>query len=75
MPDMTLDTRGQNCPLPVLRAKKAIAAVPKGGTLEVLATDPGAVADFEAFCEATGNALLEQSETGGVYRFLIKHTA
>jgi tRNA 2-thiouridine synthesizing protein A len=75
MADKTLDTRGQNCPLPVLKAKKAIAEVPIGGTLEVLATDPGAVADFEAFCKSTGNALVEQSESGGVYRFLIKRTA
>jgi tRNA 2-thiouridine synthesizing protein A len=75
MADKTLDTRGLNCPLPVLKAKKAIGEVPKGGTLEVLATDPGSVADFEAFCKSTGNALVEQSESGGVYRFLIKHTA
>jgi tRNA 2-thiouridine synthesizing protein A len=75
MADKTLDTRGLNCPLPVLKAKKAIGEVPKGGTLEVLATDPGSVADFEAFCKSTGNALVEQSESGGVYHFLIKHTA
>jgi tRNA 2-thiouridine synthesizing protein A len=75
MADKTLDTRGQNCPLPVLKAKKAIGEVPKGGTLEVLATDPGAVADFEAFCKSTGNALVERFESGGVYRFLIKRTA
>jgi tRNA 2-thiouridine synthesizing protein A len=74
MADKTLDTRGLNCPLPVLKAKKAIAEVPNGGMLEVLATDPGAVADFEAFCKSTGNALVEQSESGGVYRFLIKRT-
>ncbi len=74
MADKTLDAKGLNCPLPILKAKKAIAEVPKGGTLEVLATDPGAVADFQAFCKATGNALLEHSEIGGVYRFLIRHT-
>ncbi len=74
MADKTLDTKGLNCPLPILKTKKAIAGVPKGGTLEVLATDPGAVADFKAFCETTGNALLEHSENGGVYRFLIRHT-
>lgn len=73
MADKTLDAKGLNCPLPILKAKKAIAEVPKGGTLEVLATDPGAVADFQAFCKATGNALLEHSENGGVYRFLIRH--
>jgi tRNA 2-thiouridine synthesizing protein A len=75
MADKTLDTRGLTCPLPVLKAKRAIAEVPKGGTLEVLATDPGAVYDFEDFCKATGNALLEQSESRGVHRFLIKRTA
>jgi tRNA 2-thiouridine synthesizing protein A len=75
MADKTLDAKGLNCPLPILKAKKAIADVPKGGTLEVLATDPGAVADFQAFCKATGHALVEQSEAGGTYRFLIKRTA
>lgn len=74
MADKTLDTKGLNCPLPILKAKKAIAEVPKGGTLEVLATDPGAVADFQAFCKSTGNELVEHSEEGGVYRFLIRHT-
>ncbi len=73
MADKTLDTKGLNCPLPILKAKKAIAEVPKGGTLEVLATDPGAVADFQAFCKSTGNELVEHSEEGGVYRFLIRH--
>ena len=50
MADKTLDTKGLNCPLPILKAKKAILEVPAGGTLEVLATDPGSVADFQAFC-------------------------
>ena len=72
MADKTIDARGTNCPVPILRAKKAIVEVPAGGTLEVLATDPGSVPDFQAFCRQTGNALLEHSETGGVYRFLIK---
>ena len=75
MADMTLDTKGLNCPMPILKVRKAITEVPKGGTLEVLATDPGALADFEAFCSATGNALLEHSEDGGVYRIVIQHTA
>ena len=73
--DTTLDAKGLNCPLPILRAKKAIKDVPAGGTLEVLATDPGSVADFEAFCRATGNDLLESGEDGGVYRFLIKNSS
>ena len=75
MADMTLDTKGLNCPLPILKVKKAIDAVPKGGTLEVLASDPGSVADFEAFCRSTGNRMVEQSETAGVYRFLIQRAA
>lgn len=75
MADKTLDTKGLNCPLPILKAKKAIAEVPVGGTLEVLATDPGAVGDFEAFCRQTKHELLESTEAAGVYRFLIKRTA
>ena len=75
MADQLLDAKGLNCPLPILKAKKALKAVPDGGTLEILATDPGAVADFQAFCRATGNELLEHSEDGGVYRFVLKKTA
>jgi tRNA 2-thiouridine synthesizing protein A len=70
--DKTLDARGLTCPLPILKAKKALTEVPKGGTLEVLATDPGAVEDFQSFCKATGNTLVEQTEAAGVYRSLIK---
>jgi tRNA 2-thiouridine synthesizing protein A len=72
MADKTIDTKGANCPIPILKAKKAIAEVPEGGTLEVLATDPGAVADFQAFARQTGHQLVEHSESGGVYRFLLK---
>ncbi len=72
MADKTLDTKGLTCPLPILKAKKAIAGVPAGGTLEVLATDPGAGSDFEAFCKTGGHLLLERSEAGGVFRFLIR---
>ncbi len=75
MADQVLDAKGLNCPLPILKAKKALKAVPAGGTLEVLATDPGSAADFEAFCRTTGNELLESGNDGGVYRFLIKHVA
>jgi tRNA 2-thiouridine synthesizing protein A len=75
MPDKTLDLKGLACPLPILKTKKALSELPKGATLEVLATDPGAVADFLAFSESTGNALLEQSEQGGVYRFVLRHSA
>ncbi|HMT13282.1 MAG TPA: sulfurtransferase TusA family protein [Aestuariivirga sp.] len=72
MADKTLDAKGLNCPLPILRAKKAINEISPGQTLEVLATDPGAVADFAAFCRTTGNELMESGQTGNVYRFVIK---
>lgn len=70
--DEILDAKGLNCPLPILKAKKALKTVPAGNTLEIFATDPGSVADFAAFCRTTGNELLESSEEDGVYRFLIK---
>ncbi len=70
-----LDTKGLNCPLPILKAKKAINGLTAGDTLQVLATDPGAVKDFEAFCRATGHELVESGEDDGVYIFLIKKTA
>jgi tRNA 2-thiouridine synthesizing protein A len=75
MADAVLDAKGLNCPLPILKAKKALKDVPSGGTLEILATDPGSVADFEAFCRTTGNELVESGSDDGVYRFIIKHTA
>ncbi|MGH6814163.1 MAG: sulfurtransferase TusA family protein [Hyphomicrobiaceae bacterium] len=75
MADKTLDVRGLTCPLPALKAKKALAELARGGTLEVLATDPGAVADIQALCQATGDTLVAHSEAGGVFRFLIKHTS
>ncbi len=75
MADKTLDAKGLNCPLPILKAKKAIGDVPKGGTLEVLSTDPGSVADFDAFCRTTGNTMVEKTADGGVYRFVIQHTS
>ncbi|MSP89631.1 MAG: sulfurtransferase TusA family protein [Alphaproteobacteria bacterium] len=72
---VTLDTKGLNCPLPILRAKKAMKDVPVGGTLQVFATDPGAVKDFEAFCRTTGHQLLDWSEAAGIYTFNIKRVA
>lgn len=72
--DHVLDAKGLNCPLPILKARKALNEVPAGGTLEVLSTDPGSVADFEAFCRTTGNQLIESSAEEGVYKFLIRHT-
>ena len=75
MSEHLLDAKGLNCPLPILKARKALKDVPSGEVLEILATDPGAVADFQAFCRQTGNELVEHSENDSVYRFLIKHTA
>jgi tRNA 2-thiouridine synthesizing protein A len=71
-PAATLDATGLLCPLPVLKAKRALRSVPEGGVLEVLATDPGAVKDFEHFCRATGCEMLDSSERpDGVLRFLL----
>ena len=72
MADQLVDATGLNCPLPILRAKKALKDVAVGGTLQVLATDPGAVKDFEAFCRATGTDLLESKVDGKVFSFVIK---
>ena len=69
-----LDTKGLNCPLPVLKLKKALKDVPPGGIVQVLATDPGAVGDFEAFCRQTGNELIDAKTEGGVFVFLIRNT-
>jgi tRNA 2-thiouridine synthesizing protein A len=74
MADKLLDAKGLNCPLPILRAKKALKELPTGGTLEIQATDPGAIKDFEAFCRTTGNELLESRVDGKTYIFVIKHT-
>ena len=71
----TLDTKGLNCPIPILKAKKVIKNLHSGEVLEVLATDPGAVKDFEAFSRATGNELMEWNEENGVFRFLLKKAA
>lgn len=72
MADTILDARGLRCPLPVLKAQKVLKGTPAGGTVEILATDPGAVPDFAAFCRTTGHELVEQSEEAGVYRFVIR---
>ena len=69
-----LDAKGMNCPLPILHAKKKLKDVPVGEILEIQATDPGAVADFEAFCRQTGNELVEHTTDGDIYLFKIKHT-
>lgn len=68
----TLDARGMKCPLPVLRARKAMKDVPAGELLTVLATDPGSTKDFIHFCEVTGHNLVESTEADGVFRFVIR---
>lgn len=72
MADKELDARGLNCPLPILRAKKALNDMNSGQTLHIVATDPGSVKDFEAFARQTGNALLESNEANGEFSFLLK---
>jgi len=73
--DVELDARGLNCPLPILRAKKSMNGMLAGQILKVIATDPGAVNDFTAFCKQTGNELLESLELDGEFQFLIKKPA
>jgi tRNA 2-thiouridine synthesizing protein A len=70
-----LDARGLKCPLPVLKARRALQAVAPGGLLCVLATDPGAIKDFAHFCETTGCELVESSKDGDVLRFLLRKPA
>ena len=67
-----LDARGLNCPLPILRTKKAMNGLASGEVLKVIATDPGSVKDMEAFCKQTGNEMVSTSEAGGEYTFMIK---
>ena len=59
-----IDTRGLNCPLPILKAKKALAELQSGQVLKVMSTDPGSVRDFQAFARQTGNELVEQATAG-----------
>ena len=75
MADHTLDAKGLNCPLPILKARKALKDVGPGETLEIVSTDPGSVADFEAFCRQTGNELLESTNDDSIFRFLIRRPA
>jgi tRNA 2-thiouridine synthesizing protein A len=67
-----LDTKGMKCPLPVLKARKAMQSLEPGALLRIEATDPGAVKDFAHFCEVTGHTLVESSESDGIYSFLIR---
>jgi tRNA 2-thiouridine synthesizing protein A len=67
-----LDTRGLNCPLPILKAKKALADMVSGDVLRVVSTDPGSVRDFQAFARQTGNELVEQISTDSEFVHLLK---
>jgi tRNA 2-thiouridine synthesizing protein A len=67
-----LDARGLNCPLPILKAKKALAEMMSGEVLRVVATDSGSVRDFQAFAKQTGNQLLEQSESDQEFTFYMR---
>ncbi len=72
MADQTLNAEGLNCPLPIIKAKKALKGMEAGQVLEVRSTDPGSIADFAAFCTQTGNELLSSNTEGNIYLFDIK---
>ena len=74
MTDITerLDARDMNCPLPILKTRKAINQLAIGEVLEVTATDPGSVTDMAAFCSQTGNRLVSSNEAGSCFTFLIE---
>ncbi|HFD39402.1 MAG TPA: sulfurtransferase TusA family protein [Anaerolineae bacterium] len=73
-PVRTLDAKGLKCPMPVVKTKKEIAQVAVGEVLEVLATDPGSMADITAWAKSTGNELLEAKKEDGVFKFYIRRT-
>ena len=70
--DKELDARGLNCPLPILKAKKALTDMSSGQVLRIVATDPGSVKDFEAFAKQTGHPLLSQASTATEFTFFLK---
>ena len=72
MADAHLDAKGLNCPLPILKAKKALKGLEAGQILSIEATDPGSAKDFESFCTQTGNEMMKASEDAGVYYYEIK---
>jgi tRNA 2-thiouridine synthesizing protein A len=72
MADQTLDASGLNCPLPILKTKKALNKMESGQILEVISTDAGSVKDLEAFCNQTGNKLISTEEVAGKYLFTIE---
>jgi tRNA 2-thiouridine synthesizing protein A len=69
---IVLDARGLKCPMPIVRTAQQIKSVAPGDLLEVLATDPGSVADFAAWSRATGNVIVDSATTDGVYRFVLR---
>lgn len=69
---MSLNLKGLSCPLPIVKTAKAMKDMGPGQIVEVLATDPGSVADFKAWAQSTGNQLIDSTQSGGVYRFLLK---
>ena len=68
----TLDARGLNCPLPILRTKKTLAQMATGENLELVSTDPGSLKDIDSFCNQTGNVLIENSNSDGEFKFIIR---
>jgi tRNA 2-thiouridine synthesizing protein A len=70
--DELVDARGLSCPMPIVKTATAMRALASGKVVEVLATDPGSVKDFEAWSRSTGNELIESTQEGSVYRFLIR---
>jgi tRNA 2-thiouridine synthesizing protein A len=70
--DKELDTRGLNCPLPILKAKKALADMVSGELLKVVSTDPGSMRDFQAFSRQTGNELVEQNSSNGDFIHVLR---
>jgi TusA-related sulfurtransferase len=70
--DKEIDTRGLNCPLPILKAKKALADMQSGQLLKVVATDQGSIRDFQAFAKQTGNELVDQQTTGNEYVHVLR---
>jgi len=70
--DKEVDARGLNCPLPILRTKKALTAMQSGQVLRIVATDPGSVKDFQAFARQTGNALVDQSANDKEFTFFMQ---
>jgi tRNA 2-thiouridine synthesizing protein A len=68
----TVDLKGLSCPMPIVRTAQAMKGLASGDLVEVFATDPGSVPDFAAWCTSTRNELVESSESGGVYRYVIR---